>query len=382
MHVIVIFINIGSYHAIRLEAAHQACQKSGWHLTAIQVTDDTLDHPWGDFVSQLSMPVKTLLPVEYQLYDTRKDTFSAVAGRAIEDCLTQLQPDAVFLPGWSFSVARAGLKWCRRHNSLPILMSETKKDDAPRFWWQEVIKSWIVKQHPAALVGGKPHKRYLIELGMLPDSIFMGYDVVGNNIYHPTQIKLLSAPFDRPYFLAINRFVPKKNLEFLLSSYVAYQKIAGATAWDLVLCGDGNLLSQIKQQIIDLGLNNSIHLPGFLKEDELLPYFAHANCFIHASIQEQWGLVVNEAMAAGLPVLVSKRCGCFEDLVNEGINGFGFDPENQQELTQLMVKMSSGEVDLQVMGKASLEHIQNFSPDCFGQGVVQAVKYCKRTFVN
>jgi 1,2-diacylglycerol 3-alpha-glucosyltransferase len=375
MHVIVIFINIGSYHAIRLEAAHQACQKIGWNLTAIQVTDDTLNHPWGDFVSQLSMPVKTLLPVSSQLYDTRKDTFSAVAGKALEDCLKELQPDAVFLPGWSFSVARAGLKWCRRYNSLPILMSETKKDDATRFWWQEVIKSLIVKQHQAALVGGKSHKDYLIKLGMSPDSIFMGYDVVGNNIYHPTQIKLFSTPLDKPYFLAINRFVAKKNLEFLLSSYAAYQKIVGAAAWNLVLCGDGNLLSQIEQQISELDLNNSIHLPGFLKEDELLPYFAHANCFIHASIQEQWGLVVNEAMAAGLPVLVSKRCGCFEDLVLEGMNGFGFDPENQEELTQLMVKISSGEVDLQAMGKASLEHIQNFSPDCFGQGLVQAVKY-------
>ncbi|MFN6572151.1 glycosyltransferase family 4 protein [Dendronalium sp. ChiSLP03b] len=375
MHIIITFINIGSYHATRLQAAHKACQERGWQLTAVQVTDDTLDHDWGDFVSQLSIPVKTLLPVASQLYDTRRDTFTSVADEAFKHCLNELQPDAVVLPGWSFSVARAGLKWCRRSNTLPILMSETKEDDAPRFWWQEVIKSWIVKRYKAALVGGNPHKRYLMKLGMPSSAIFMGYDIVGNDIFHPQKIKSLPAPLKKPYFLAINRFIPKKNLEFLISSYAAYRQVVGINCCDLVLCGDGNLLPQIKQQIVELGLKNCIHLPGFLKEDELLPYFAHANCFIHTSIQEQWGLVVNEAMAAGLPVLVSNRCGCFEDLVLEGINGFGFDPENYKELTQLMIKMNSDEVDLQAMSKASLEHIQKFSPNYFGQGLLQAVEY-------
>jgi glycosyltransferase involved in cell wall biosynthesis len=80
-------------------------------------------------------------------------------------------------------------------------------------------------------------------------------------------------------------------------------------------------------------------------------------------------------MAAGLPVLVSNRCGCFEDLVIEGVNGFGFDPENQEELVQLMVKVTSNVVDLAAMGKASLEHIQKFSPDYFAEGLMQAVEY-------
>jgi glycosyltransferase involved in cell wall biosynthesis len=82
---------------------------------------------------------------------------------------------------------------------------------------------------------------------------------------------------------------------------------------------------------------------------------------------------VNEAMAAGLPVLVSNRCGCFEDLVIEGVNGFGFDPENANELASLMVKMSSDLTHLQSMGNAALDHIAQYSPDRFAQGLVGAV---------
>jgi glycosyltransferase involved in cell wall biosynthesis len=269
----------------------------------------------------------------------------------------------------------AALLWslCRRKPA--ILVSETKQDDAPRFWWSESIKRWILKHYKAALVGGQPQKRYLIELGMPKEAIFLGYNVVGNESYHPNKIRSLPAPLPKPYFLTINRFVPKKNLLFLISSYAAYRQTAGTQAWDLVLCGDGQLRPQIEQHIAQLGLQDTVHLPGFLQQDELLPYFAHASCFIHASIQEQWGLVVNEAMAAGLPVLVSNCCGCFEDLVIEGVNGFGFDPGNPQELTNLMIKMSSGQVNLKEMGEASLKHIEKFSPDYFAQGLMQAVEY-------
>jgi glycosyltransferase involved in cell wall biosynthesis len=375
MHVVVIFINIGGYHAARLQAAYLACQAKGWKITAIQVTDDTLEHAWGNFIGNISMPVETLLPVASKSYNTRKDTFSAAANKALRQCLNKLKPDIVFLPGWSFPVAREGLKWCHQYKAIPILMSESKEDDASRNWWREIIKSWIVKRYKAALVGGQCHKRYLIKLGMLTNAIFFGYDVVGNDAFHPDKIQSLPSPLEKPFFLAINRFIPKKNIFFLIFSYAAYRQAAGANAWDLVLCGDGQQRPQIEHKITELGLKDVVHLPGFLQQEELLPYFAHASCFIHASIQEQWGLVVNEAMAAGLPVLVSNRCGCFEDLAIEGVNGFSFDPENSQQLTDLMLKMSSGEINFKQMGQAALEHIEKFSPDYFARGLIQAVEY-------
>ncbi|WP_194073277.1 glycosyltransferase [Synechocystis sp. LEGE 06083] len=72
---------------------------------------------------------------------------------------------------------------------------------------------------------------------------------------------------------------------------------------------------------------------------------------------------------------MSDNCGCFEDLIIEGVNGFGFDPENQVQLTNLMLKMNSGEVDLEMMGQAALNHTQKYSPDYFAQGLQQAVEF-------
>ena len=93
----------------------------------------------------------------------------------------------------------------------------------------------------------------------------------------------------------------------------------------------------------------------------LLPYFAHASCFVHASIQEQWGLVVNEAMAAGLPVMVSNRCGCFDELVVEGKTGFGFDPSKVSELANLMLKVGSSDFDINTMKKLKKQATVSFA---------------------
>ncbi len=121
-------------------------------------------------------------------------------------------------------------------------------------------------------------------------------------------------------------------------------------------------------------LSEYIHFPGFLKQDQLLPYFAHAGCFVHASIEEQWGLVVNEAMAAGLPVIVSNRCGCFQDLVVEGKNGFGFSPNDTKRLTQLLAVVSQNPVQRDSMSQASLALISQFDASRFGTGLVEAVQ--------
>jgi glycosyltransferase involved in cell wall biosynthesis len=143
--------------------------------------------------------------------------------------------------------------------------------------------------------------------------------------------------------------------------------------WDLVLLGDGTLKSDLDLMISDLGLEPSVHLPGFQQYDELPFYYGPAAAFVHASTTEQWGLVVNEAMASGLPVLVSSRCGCVHDLVREGVNGFTFDPLDTEQLAQLMLKISAAGFPLSDFGAQSRHVIAGWGPERFGTGLKAAV---------
>ena len=366
----IIFTNYGPYHISRVNALNDLCIKNGWELVGIEMSRQETTYEWETNIRDLPFKLisiietKSWTEVEFQILFAKLNKY-----------LAAINPDIIAIAGYFEIGMLFALFWSRWHGKKSILLSESTKNDFTRSWWKEIIKSWIVKQFDAALVGGNPHKRYLVNLEFSAESIFLGYDVVGNENFHPDNIRNLPEPINKPYFLAINRFVTKKNLSFLISAYFTYCQVIGENAWHLVLCGNGELRPELEQQIRELNLTEFVHMPGFLQQHELLPYFSHASCFIHASIQEQWGLVVNEAMAAGLPVLISNRCGCYEDLIIEGVNGFGFDPENQEELTNLMIKMSSGDVDLDSMGKASLQHIEKYSPDYFAQGLNHAIKY-------
>ena len=366
----ILFSNFGPYHLARIKGCIDHCKQYQTKVVAIELAQSEEKYSWKTKRKDYNFPI-----------------FSAIQDQELEKTnilylllklnllLNNINPDVIAVVGYSQPGMLYTLLWGIWNRKPIILLTDSKENDELRIWWKEKLKSLIIKQYKAALVAGETHKQYLTKLGMPSETIFLGYDVVDNQTFHPNNICHFPRPLKRPYFLAINRFVSKKNLPLLISTYAEYFQIRGYLAWDLVLSGDGELRPQIEQQINELGLQKFIHLPGFLQQEELLPYFAHASCFIHASTQEQWGLVVNEAMAAGLPVIVSNRCGCFEDLVIEGVNGFGFDPRNQQELTDLMLKMSSGKVDLAVMGEASLKHIQKYSPDYFAQGLMKALEY-------
>lgn len=385
-NIALLFSNYGPYHIARLESLSHRLLRSETKELAVTIGQKTSvenlqavgielsrleeKYPWQTQLDTLDIPIISIIK-----HSSLEETKLVDIVKQLLVTLKKVNPAVLAISGYFHPSMLAALFWCRLFNKPAILFSETTESDFERVWWKEKFKSFVIKQFKAALVGGQPHKRYLMKLGMSEKAIFVGYDIVGNDAFAPPNIKQLAKPLERSFFLAINRFVCKKNLPFIINCYAQYRQKAEDNAWDLVLCGDGELRPQIERQIAELNLQNVVHLPGFLQQTEMLPYFAHADCFIHASTTEQWGLVVNEAMAAGLPVLVSNRCGCFEDLIIEGVNGFGFDPYNSQQLTNLMLQISSNNFDREKIGQAGLKHIQNFAPDRFAEGLMQAVNY-------
>ena len=159
------------------------------------------------------------------------------------------------------------------------------------------------------------------------------------------------------------------------------------------MLGDGELKAQLLAHCQKLGLHaiesapwevsssskiqnpksKIVYFPGFRQIGELPRFYAHAGAFVHASTTEQWGLVVNEAMACGLPVIVSNRVGCAQDLVQEGVNGFTFDPYNVEPLAGLMRKVSATDFPLSAFGDASRTIIADWGPERFASGLKQAV---------
>jgi glycosyltransferase involved in cell wall biosynthesis len=294
--------------------------------------------------------------------------------------LEKIAPQVVAIPGWGSVAALLALEWCRKKNVPTLVMSASTEVDESRSWWREWLKSQVVRQFNAGIGGGKPHVDYFVRLGLSRNTTFVGYDVVGNDHFSQgadtarSQVERIHANKSIPshYFLNSSRFIEKKNLARLIDAYAQYQKIAGTDAWHLVVIGDGPLRTEVENHISRLNLQPYIHLPGFKQYDELPEYYGLAGAYVQASTTEQWGLVVNEAMASGLPVLVSDRCGCAPDLVHTGINGYTFDPFNVEELAGLMQKLAGNECDLAAMGQASRGIIADWTPATFARNLFKA----------
>jgi glycosyltransferase involved in cell wall biosynthesis len=206
------------------------------------------------------------------------------------------------------------------------------------------------------------------------ERIFRQYGAV-DNAYFREHVAALrrQRKRGRDYFLACSRLIEsRKNIARLLRAYAGY-RAASTAAWDLVICGDGCDRGAY-EELVARERMQGVEFAGFQQVDGLSAYLAGASCFVHAAVNEAWGLVVNEALASGLPVLVSRRCGCAQDLVHEGVNGFTFDPYDVDSLSALLQQMSQLPVPQRdAMGTASSQIVSRFGCEQFAAGLAEAM---------
>ncbi len=375
----VVFHHIGPYHHARLNAAADRLS-----VTGIEWSAKGYD-AWGAAAT----------PARYHKVSLFPEATDHSPGRAELRCafwsaLEQTNPDVVAVNGWNNFGSLIAANCCLRRRIPMVVMSESSRQDESRTWWKEAIKRRIAGLYSAALVGGQRHVEYLAELGMPRERICTGYDVVDNEYFRQKAEEVRSQRSEvrqkyalpENYFLASARFVEKKNLSKLIEAYAEYSRGSeirsqksevsnNKAPWDLVVLGDGPVKADLCRLISDLRLNEHTHLPGFEPYNELPVYYALANAFVHASTTEQWGLVVNEAIASGLPVIVSDRCGCVPELING--NGFTFDPANEHELTARLLEVASlSDEERKRLGDNSYRIAANFAPERFGEGLERA----------
>ncbi|HET6566603.1 MAG TPA: glycosyltransferase family 4 protein [Rhodothermales bacterium] len=385
--VVVQWPRFGPYHLARLRAAHSFFGGRGVELVGLETAGSDATYAWR--IESGATPFR-----REQVFPGRvfEDLKPAEIHTHVLNRLEELDPDAVAITSYSTPDARACLYWCRSRRRTAVLMSASKEDDAPRSVLREYLKSRLVRQFDAALVGGSPQRAYCEKLGVPPKSVFDGYDVIDNDYFAAGAEEARSCPdryrhlpgldHDAPFFLASGRFVARKNLDGLLRAY-GYYRAQVPAPWRLVLLGDGPERQRLTEQVRTTAIEG-VTFSGFRQIDEIPAYYGLADVFVHPAFMEQWGLVVNEAMAAGLPVLVSEHAGCAQDLVQDGENGFRFDPADAPTLARLMVQIASDSSLRTRMGERSRAIISDWGPERFAKGLWQAIEAgsarCQRSF--
>jgi glycosyltransferase involved in cell wall biosynthesis len=301
---------------------------------------------------------------------------------ALMKALDETAPDVLLLPGWGYPYVLSALAWALDRSVPAVVISDSTEIDKSRKRYQEAIKARVIRYFSAGLVAGKRSREYLVKLGMQNQRIFEGCDIIDNGHFEKgaqaarnnenSFREKLGLP--QNYFLSVNRLIPEKNLLYLLRAYHGYRSSGAPCDWHLVLVGGGKLRGEILRCRSELSLESHVLLAGQKSYEELPSYYGLANAFILASTAETWGLTVNEAMAVGLPVLVSKRCGCADDLIEEGTNGYTFDPSDIDALTDRMLEMAGGEYDLNAMGEAGRKIISRWTVEFCAENTLKAAE--------
>ncbi|MGE9269981.1 MAG: glycosyltransferase family 4 protein [Verrucomicrobiales bacterium] len=398
------FARFGPYHLARIEAARAVLAPLGWEVIGLETGGGDATYAWREEKASQKWRRVTVFPGE-AAEAIEKGRLKAGMTKALEE----IKPDAVAVAGWGSADARACQAWCRTSGAMAIVMSETREADGTRVWWKEWLKRRIVSRFDAGLVGTKSHREYLAKLGVPQDRVALGYNVVGNGYFAEECRKVRKSKVEGQeparFFLASNRFIPRKNLARLIEAYADYAKRGSSPTtahrppttglWSLCLLGDGEereallaLCEEVKLHVemcapwekegnFECSILNcecelpTVYFPGFRQIDELPRFYAHAGCFVHPAMEEPWGLVLNEAMASGLPIVSGKNVGAAEELVDDGVNGWTFDAENMDEMAECLTKVAGLDVaGWQAMADASERILEERCPThAFGEGL-------------
>jgi 1,2-diacylglycerol 3-alpha-glucosyltransferase len=363
----VIWIDWYPYHVARFRGLSAAFQGS---VVGIELVGGVGVHAGLKFREDLpaDLPIYTLLPGTAWAEASQRELAQRLWRK-----LDELQPEIVLVPGYYTLPALAAAVWARCHRRTSVLMTESTATDHLRSGWKEWVKGTAMRLlFDWAVTGGTAHRAYLQQLGFPRERAVGFYDVVDNAFFAEgaaaARAQRASVPTTAPYFVYVGRLAPEKNVAGLVRSWIAYQARGGS--WPLVLCGDGPERAALEATVMTAGLGEAVQFPGLLSAPALPQWYAGAGCFVLPSTREPWGLVTNEAMASGLPVLVSDRCGCTADLVRDGENGFCFDPADEDALCGLLHRMEQMPAEARAaMGRRSAEVIAAYSPAAFGCAV-------------
>ena len=288
--------------------------------------------------------------------------------------IQDFKPTVVNLTGYYDLASWVILFYCKIKGIKTILSNESTAGDHSRNNLKEFVKSLIIKQFDGFFNFGTLSKDYLLSLGGKPEQMLVNRNCVDNstirNIYDKNVINRISEQkrlsLSAKNFIFVGRLIDYKNLFHFLEAFGKAQNLSNQD-WGVIILGDGELKDDLRRFIHEKNIKKVSFQQG-VSWQQVPKYLVLSDVLVLPSYSEPWGLVVNEAMACGLPVLISEKCGCAIDLVQHGENGFTFPPKNLEELTNLLLKfMDMNKIDLTKMGKISEQIIQDYSPENVGR---------------
>ena len=363
----------------------------GASLTGFQVAflESALDWNRGQFDPEFNRDIKWDAPLldGYDWVDAKLAStgmaFSALRQslklrRFLKSWVKEFTPDVVLVPGWApiYVACAIYLDWL----GIPIVIRPEARVPVGHSRLRSLPRSLVANRATAAAVIGSAARDELRRLGMADVKLFdspYATPLQTKSVLGTSSRERLRAQFecahDEVVFLYVGKFSPYKGVDRLLRAFTAV--VAREPKVKLILVGDGPEASALRGLGEILGIGRNLIWTGFINQPDLQEFYLAADVFVLFS-EETWGLVVNEAMAHGLPCVVSVLAGASRDLVAHGLTGFRVNPAHRVDSSYYLIEM----LDPQLRASMSLNAssmIEQQTIERASRGIIRAASYSK-----
>ena len=341
------------------------------HVIFLAETDHSM-RQWKVYAEEIRFSYEVL-----PSWRKRLGKYNLLVNQSVASTLERTQPEVIVCGGYNYLASWQAQRWARRSGVQFLLWCEsTVNDQRGENGLVESLKGSFLRGCDRFVVPGKSSREYLLGFGVAESAIFVAPNAVDNErfaagarmVRENGERARQELGLPRRYFISVGRIVKAKGIFDLLEAYARLAPELRAEV-GLVIAGDGPERAELEAMARDI-YPGAVHFAGFVHRDELATYYALAECFVLPTHSDPWGLVVNEAMACGLPVICSEVAGCAADLVRS--NGRLVEAGNVEQLAETMNEIA-GDGDLRrAMGGDSEELIANYSPELCAAGIAEA----------
>lgn len=270
--------------------------------------------------------------------------------------------DYVIISGWSSPSVMLAIVYCQIHN-IPYIMEDDGGLINPNGEKHKFVKRLLLRKLVAYFTTTTENVTVMNQLGVKKDKIYkypfssiLNRDIKDGLLKkeNVNTIRQSLEITEKNVILAVGQFIDRKGFDVLLK---AFSKMPD----DCGLYFVGGKPTQQYLDIVEHEHIKNVHFIGFMEKEELKLYYAAADIFVHPTREDIWGLVVNEALAAGLPVITTNRCGAGLELIKNNENGFLVDVEDIDKLCEKMQTILYDKELKQKMEKNAVEVIKNYT---------------------
>jgi glycosyltransferase involved in cell wall biosynthesis len=365
----------------RIPVFNALARRGGIDLHVIFLSEtDPSQRQWLVYKDEIRFPYQVL-----PSWRQRSGRHSLLLNWGTEAALRRAAPDFVICGGYNYAASWQSMFWSRRKRVPFGLWTEsTARDFRGGHALTEFLKTKFLRHCTAFVVPGKSSAEYLRNYGVSAEMIFTAPNAVDTQLFaQRAELIRKNAVINRRalglparFFLFAGRLEPEKGTFDLLRAYAALSPEVRENM-GLVLVGDGTARTALQRRAAAIN-PRSIHFAGFVQRDRLPAYYALAEALVFPTHTDTWGLVVNEAMACGLPVISSAAAGCVADLVENGWNGRVFAARDVGHLASAMDELARDAGLRALMGRRSRERIEQYSPEAWASGMINALQAYRR----